>query len=426
MRSPSLISLLGFTAATLGSLGTAPLAQAQAAPTTLSDYLTRGQEANPDLHAFAARYEAARARIAQASALPDPMLQVSHFVESVQTRTGPQLNIFMLNQRLPWFGQLDGRAQAAEAEAEAIHFAFQARQLMLARALGVGYFDYAFTGKAIALTAQSLALLEGLAPQVEERVRTGGDLNALLRLQVEIGKLRDRVASLEQQRPRQSAQLVALLALPADTVLPWPVWEPAPPGDTPNSASLLAAVELGNPELQTLARKIDSSRVRVELARLEARPNFTVGLNYIQVGKPVVNPMTPDAGKDPWALTVAVNLPIWKQRNTALRREASAQQRAAESELTNRLHQLRADTLSALSSLRDAQRRLRLYQDELLPLAQQAVEITRSSYQNSRATLLEVIDSERSLLDLELQLWRAHADSAQQRLVLQTLTNRPL
>ncbi len=271
------------------------------APTSLTAYLERAQAANPDLRAFSARYEAARERIPQAAALPDPMLQITHFVESVQTRTGPQENILMLSQRLPWFGRLSGRAEAAGAEAEAIHYAFQARQLMVARTVGTGFYDYAYNGKAIELTTQNLALLDQLEPQVEESARTGGNLNGLLRIRVEIGKLRDQLASLGQKRLQLSARLAALLALPGGETLPWPEWKPdvansnAESDAKPDATSLLAAIDANNPELLMLQRKIASARVRVELARLETRPDFNVGVTYIQVGDPVVNPTTPDA-----------------------------------------------------------------------------------------------------------------------------------
>jgi len=193
-----------------------------------------------------------------------------------------------------------------------------------------------------------------------------------------------------------------------------------------DTRNLLASVEANNPELLMLERKINSSQARSELARLEKRPNFTVGLNYIQVDVPTVNPGTPDAGKNPWALTLSINLPIWNGRTSAAKREAQANQRAAESELSNRRRQLSGSVYDSAAVLRDAQRRVGLYHNELLPLARQALEITRSSYEGGRATLLEMIDSERSLLDLELQLWRAQTDAAQQRVVLQTLANRPL
>ena len=81
--------------------------------TQLAAYLERAQEANPELEAYRQHYAAAQQRIPQARALPDPTLQVTQFVESVQTRTGPQENIFMVSQKVPWFGVLKGRRDAA-------------------------------------------------------------------------------------------------------------------------------------------------------------------------------------------------------------------------------------------------------------------------------------------------------------------------
>jgi cobalt-zinc-cadmium efflux system outer membrane protein len=238
------------------------------------------------------------------------------------------------------------------------------------------------------------------------------------------------LASLNSQRIQHSARLAALLAWPDQDALPWPTWAPLDSESFNNPStertSLLAAVDTQNPELLMLRRKVSSSRARVELARLETRPDLTFGLTYIQVGRPVVNPTTPNAGRDPWGVSLAVNLPIWNQKNSRTRQEASATQRSAENELTERRNQLRADTLVALSAATDANRRVRLYEDDLLPLARQAVDNTLASYQGDRATLLELIDSERSQLDLELQLWRAQADAAQQKLILQTLANQPL
>ncbi len=426
MRFSSFITLAAITIALPPDLP----AETVSPPTTLAAYLQQAQSANPDLQTYATRYEAARARIPQARALPDPMLQVTHFAESVQTRTGPQENIIMLSQRVPWFGRLSGREQIASEEAEAIHYAFQARQLTLARLVGINFYDYAFAGKAIELTTENLRLLEKLEPQVEERARTGGNLNNLLRLQVEIGRLRDRLASLQAQRIQHSARLAALLAWPDAETLPWPTWSPLDSASLPHSfydqTSLLTAVDTQNPELLMLERKILSARARTELARLETRPDFTFGLTYIQVGRPVVNPTTPDAGRDPWGVSLSVNLPIWNQKNRHVRQEADASQRTAENELAERRSQLRAETLVALSAATDARRRVRLYEDDLLPLARQAVANTLASYQGDRASLLELIDSERSQLDLELQLWRAQADAAQQKLTLQSLANQPL
>jgi outer membrane protein TolC len=189
---------------------------------------------------------------------------------------------------------------------------------------------------------------------------------------------------------------------------------------------LLIAVDSQNPELAMLERKRVSASARAELARLEARPDFSLGVTYITVSDTGANPTLTDAGQDPWGVSLAVSLPIWAGRNTAARREADASVRAVEKEIEDRQNKLAADTQVAFSVLRDAKRRIELYEDELLPLARQALENTTAAYESASVSLLELIDSERSLLELDLSLWRAHADAAQQKIVLQTLANQPI
>ncbi|HAV12055.1 MAG TPA: hypothetical protein DCX06_00980, partial [Opitutae bacterium] len=250
--------------------------------TSLEDYLRQAQIANPQLKAFERRYAAAMQRIPQVSALPDPMFQITSFVESVQTRTGPQENILMLSQRIPWFGKLSSREAAASADAEALWYAYQSQQLMVARMVSLGFYEYGFTEEAIRLTRENRDLLRELEPIVEEKVRSGGEINALLRLKVEVGKIDDRLQSLTQKRVVQSAKLSELLALPETALLAWPEWE-APEPVSLNGPMLVQAIRSSNPELQMLERKVASAEARREIARLESYPDITFGINYIQV-----------------------------------------------------------------------------------------------------------------------------------------------
>jgi outer membrane protein TolC len=363
-------------------------------------------------------------RIPQASALPDPMFQVTHFVESVQTRTGPQENAFMFSQKIPWFGKLNNKELVASTEAEAIWYAYQNKQLMLARLVSLAYYEYGHTDRAIQLTEENLELLQKLEPIVEEKVKAGAGINALLRLKVEIGKVADKHQSLLKKRIAQSADLSALLALPPDELLPWPKWE-APDMFSFNTSDVVYAIEENNPELAMLKRKVASAEARQELAQLKSYPDFTLGLNYIQLGD-AINLATPDAGKDPWGITFAINIPLWFNKYDAAKAEALAQKRANENEYEDKLNSLRSQLSQSTALLEDANRRIELYGNELLGLANQAVENSRSSYESGRTSILEVIDSERSLLDLQLLYWRAATDAWQQRILIQTLANQPI
>lgn len=391
---------------------------------TLAQYLERAFDANPSLKAFEARHAAALERVTTAGTLPNPKFQVTHFVEAVQTRTGTQENSFILSQAIPWFGKLDRREEAASAEAEALMFLFEDRQLTLAREVSVRFYEYGYTGRAIGLTRENLGLLQQLEPIVQDRVRSGGDLNSLLRLQVEIARMDDRLQTLDKKRDEQSARLAALLALVAPKALPWPDWE-APEPVTLNSRALEIAIEENNPALAMLDRKVASAEARRELARYESYPDLNLGVNYIQLGR-YPDSVIPDAGRDPWGVSVGISLPIWGDRNNAVRAEAASAKEAAEHERRDREYRLKAELTANVSRNEDANRRLRLYGDDLLGLAKQALEITQTSYEAGNATVLEVIDSERSLLELQLQYWRAAADAWQSRVIVQTLANQPV
>ena len=103
----------------------------------------RERREKPQLEAFEQRYEAAMQRIPQAAALPDPMLQVTS--RGVRPDPpGPQENVFMLSQKLPWFGKLGSRKEVASSEAEALWYAYQNQQPSLVREVSLAYYEYGY------------------------------------------------------------------------------------------------------------------------------------------------------------------------------------------------------------------------------------------------------------------------------------------
>lgn len=389
---------------------------------TLEDFLRQAQDANPKIQVFKYRYEAALSRIGQAGALPDPMLQITHFVESIQTRSGPQENVVVIGQRFPWFGKLNSRKQLASTEAEAMQYVYQDQQLILAKTISIKYYEYAYIGRAIDITRKNLELLEQLEPIVEDKVKSGADLNELLRLKVEMGKVADKLDSLKSKSLTLSASLSELLALPTQQIFSLPTWE-APLFEKLNKHEVWDAIQANNLTLQVLLLNINSTETQREIARLASYPDITLGLNYMQIGEPTTSPPI-DAGKDAWGLTLSFNLPIWLEKNKATREESLNRQLAAEKIYQSQINTLKSDLTSSLTMLEDASRRLKLYGEDLLDLAKLAVENTRTSYEGGRTGILEVIDSERSLLDLQLQYWRAAADAWQQRIIIQVLANQ--
>ena len=63
----------------------------------------------------------------------------------------------------------------------------------------------------------------------------------------------------------------------------------------------------------------------------------------------------------------------------------------------------------ALANLRDAVRRVQLYETTLVPQAETTYTSTLDGYQSGRASLAEVLLAEKDLLELALGLFQAHA-----------------
>lgn len=388
-------------------------------PFTLKAAVEIGLSSNPALAEFRERYNAAGQRIPQAAALPDPRLQVTHFFESVQTRTGPQENVIALSQGIPWPGTLRNRKEVASAEAEAIWHLYQATQLNLVRRIAEVYFDYAYLHKAVEISGQNVLLLEKLLPIVEEKVRVGSDLSSLLRLKVEVGQAMDQRDSLTERLEVAKTQLQLLLA--SKLPLPPPSWSEPVEQDWAEEA-LFSKLERTNPELRVNELRIQSAEAARELARLQARPDLSLGINYIQIGD-AVSQSVAGSGKDPWGVTFSVSLPLNFKKNQAAQVEAASRVRASEAKQSDTLNQLSSQLNTSLISYRDALRRNSLYREELIPLAEQAFEISQTSYENGKSSILDVIESERSLLKLRLEYWRTSADLWQQQMVIETLTN---
>lgn len=386
-------------------------------------YRRYGLRNNGALRATHEQWRAALARVPQVSSLPDPVLSFSQFVEEVQTRTGPQQRRYSLQQTFPWFGKLDLRAGVASRRAEQEWFKVVAMRLRVEREIAIAYYEYGYLAHAIRIARGVLDLLKQLEPAVQQRIVGGAGQQDLLRLHVEIGRIENEIASFEQVRPAMSARLAATMNWPGGSVLPLPeLAEPRPRGL--NTDTLMRQAEQRNPELLGFSEQIRRSQDALDLAELEQWPDFTVGVDYLETGEGAIG--TPGRGDDPWGLRLMFNLPVWRSKYAAAEREAASLVTAASYSLSNRRATLRADIEYAAFQIGDAGRQLLLYRDSLLPRARESLAVTRAAYRVGTASLLDLIDSERVLLDFETGYWRACRDHFQSEARLEALVGGEL
>jgi outer membrane protein, heavy metal efflux system len=185
----------------------------------LQHYLAEAAQNNPGLEAAFNRWKAALEKIPQVKSLPDPRFTYSYFIEEVETRVGPQEQRFAISQTFPWFGKLDLRGDVASAAAEAERKRYEQEKLDLFYRVKSAFYEYAYLAQSIETTRQHLLLLQNIEEIARARLKSGAPQNAAVQAQVELGKLEDRLQTLEAMRLPLSAQLSAALNRPRNAPL---------------------------------------------------------------------------------------------------------------------------------------------------------------------------------------------------------------
>lgn len=386
---------------------------------SLEQALQRAEANNPELEAAIQRFNAAREQIRVASALPDPVLTFGHFVEPVQTRTGSQEQVYALKQSFPAWGMIGARRSAAQNVASAQQHRYLGAVYALRQKVTDAYADAFYYEKACAATRESLKLIRAMRAVAEEQVRTGASLNTMLRFELLAEKSKDDLALWVQKSEAAHSRLASLLNMDGAALGSVANLDEAS-RDFAELSVMYARLRANNPELQALRGESAAAGDRIRQNRLERYPNFTVGLNYIDLDANASTAV--DAGKNPWGVTLSVNLPLWQGKRNASVRAARARQQALNARLRQRELELRAELEAALSFYNTSHLRLRRYSERLIPLAEESLEHARNAYRTSLLGVLELLDSEQSLLDLRLRYWSALADTHRASAKLISLT----
>ena len=373
---------------------------------TLDAYLELGLAHSARLRAAFEEWRASAETIEQASALPDPRLTYVEFLEEIQTRTGPQQRKFGLAQSFPWPGQLGAKGRLAEHQAERMWAKVESARLQVVRDIEVAYHQYAFASQEIRITRELVELLHGLEPVVQSRVRAGAGQENLLRLQVEIGRLEDELASFERRQPALAARIAEAMSVPTPTdSFPLPVLQEPAPREVDIARAREQALSR-SPSLRVLGEELLVGHAAEELSHYQDKPSFTLGIDYFETGE-ALNPDMPGSGDDPVSLSLSLSLPLQRSSYSAARREARHRVQATRRNIEAEQLAVFARIEEEAVRMDDAARRIVLYRDSLLPRANESLQLTLAAYRTGAASLLDLIDTERALLEFQLSFWRA-------------------
>jgi outer membrane protein TolC len=133
-----------------------------------------------------------------------------------------------------------------------------------------------------------------------------------------------------------------------------------------------------------------------------------------------------NAGQDAFAVKAGISIPWQFHVNLARGNAARAEEQAAKFLVQQKRLDLQSRLAAQEFAYSDAARLIELYDETVLPKARQTLELIRADFTTERATLTDVLDSERALLAAELSVINARTDLRKARARLESLVARDL
>ncbi len=445
---------------------------------SLSVYLELAGKNNPGLQAKYLEYSAALEKVPQAGALPDPTAQLGFFLKPMELLGGNQLSNIQVMQMVPWFGAL--KAAKDEASQMALMKFEEARDTrnLLYSQVKTSWYQIYQKKKEIAILKENLELLhtleqialskytnakssgssggsssENSAQPVQTTPNSGGmgamksgvpnqaapstsgGMNSMgggssamgskgsgmvdvLRVQMEIAELENRVALSEDLLETEFARFNSLLNRSSKVQVAVP--------DSLQAVELMFDLNAltdslrNNPMLRTTLAQRAAGQAQQVMAKKMGKPMLGVGANYMLIEKRTGNESMMN-GKDMIMPMVSVTIPFFSKKYKAMEREAGFKIEASEKSYENTSNNLKISFLELVQQYKDADRRLSLYQKQAA-LARTSVKLLTTSFSASDSDFEEVLRMQAQLLDYGLKELTALTDHNMTAAQLEYLT----
>ncbi len=401
-------------------LGAESLFAAEVNSVALSENLavTIAVSDNPNLAEVNERYKALLDVPSQVGALPDPMISLNAMNFPTDTFSRDQEPMTQLqvgiSQVFPFPGKLGLKEEAAEYEATAAGHSVDEVRLQLVKNVKSKWWQLYYLDRALETIKNNQALLRQFITVAQTKYETGKGLQQdVLLAQLELSKLLDQEIQLEALRRNQAIKLNILMDRAANEVIVLPEQVARSMPDVADENVLYQQAESSRPLLKKMESKVEAARSRLDLAERDFYPDFKLGVTYGDRTGDNPPPMG-GARSDFFSVMVGVKVPLYAGR----KQSKAVSQRSSELQmnryaLIDEKSMVMAAISSAVTDYQEAKQQFSLYGTGIVPQAQQTVQSMLAGYQVSEVDFLNLVRSQMTLLNYELQYWKALSNAKQ-------------
>ncbi|MCK5076268.1 MAG: TolC family protein [Calditrichia bacterium] len=393
----------------------------------LEQLVVEGIEKNPVLNASMNEFQAAKAKIPQAGSLPDPTLSfnlmnipINSFELDQEAMTGKQL-AFM--QPFPFPGKLGLKEKIAEEAAKTAKYQYEENKIQLINQIKQIYYSLYYFDHAIEITTKNKTILYEFVKIAETRYSVGkGIQQDVLKAQVELSKLEDKLINLKRKRESFAANLNKILNRDAGSfVTKTGFLEFNSYTFTPDQLENQA--EKNKPAFKAYQALIRKSQKGIKLAKKQYWPDFSLGIAYTQ-REVLQNGM---GGNDFISGVFSMKVPLyfWKKQRKKVE-ETSLMKNKVEDIYSDIRNGVFAGIDDQLQSLKKNSELIELYKSGIIPQASQSLNSAIAGYQTDKVNFLTLLHNQIVLFNYELEYLKVLSNYYKNLTRLEALTGTNL
>ena len=373
---------------------------------------------NPNLAEVQERYKALLEVPSQVGTLPDPMVSLNAMnfpTDSFDRDQEPMTQLQVgVSQVIPFPGKLGLKEEAAEYDAKAAGHSVDEVRLQLVKNVKSKWWQLYYLDRALDTVKSNQALLRQFITVARTKYETGKGLQQdVLLAQLELSKLMDQEIQLRAIRRNQAIKLNILMDRPANDVIVLPDQVSKSMPALADEGALYLQAESSRPLLKKMETKIEAAQSRLDLAKRDYYPDFKLGVTY---GDRTGDNPPPMGGSrsDFFSVMVGVKVPLYSGRKQSKAvSQRSSELRMNRYALLDEKGMVMAAISSAVTDYQEAKQQFSLYGGGIVPQAQQTVQSMLAGYQVSEVDFLNLVRSQMTLFNYELQYWKALSNAKQ-------------
>lgn len=359
---------------------------------SLPSLIKRGMSQNKAVLGASRSMTAAKESIGLKSSFPDPVVAGQYFTRPIETKVGPQVSNFKLTQKIPWPGKLSAQELVESRAYDSSVWQLKSTKLNIKRDITILYYQILGLHRTLQENVAHANLVDELNKMTLQKIRVGtARQSAALALAVKRAdltrkklnfraRLATAIAKLETitQQKISSSQLateVAALRFLDYTILEHP------------GIPKISHTAKYHPDVQGLKAQQQRVIARYEAADIAALPDISVNATWYQIKEAP----TDFENRDAFSIGAAISVPIFGGKFTARQDSLKESRVAAQLATERKMDDVRLRIDNLVREIMAKKSALKIYQESIQPLVQQAVDVDKRSYRQGNVTIESIM-----------------------------------